>query len=168
MPCEILVVNVPKSPGIRGEPFVVKDQPCEWGTREQLPNWCRVVIPDATADQVRHHLNPLVGVFTYDVLVSNANGKRIRVSIHPAIITVFGADAGMRAEMRTYLEEVYGASYVPAQSDPPLQYVMDFPIPGLDVQALKADFEDKFSSVLAPHRFYFSDADMDTAVSAGG
>lgn len=168
MSCEVLVINIAKDPFLRGEPVVVKDQPCDWGTREGLPNYCILTISDASAAQVMHYLDPIALVFTYDVLASNENGYRLEVSINPAIVTEFGADKAMRTEMYTWLQENYSAVYVPLSSNPPYSYVIDIPDPNLDLQELKQKFEEQFIQQLDPHRYYFPESDMDYAVSQGG
>lgn len=168
MGVEILIMAVVNDPYLRGEPVVIKEQPCEWGDKEVPPNWVRLVIPDATYEQTKSFLDPLRSVFEYEVLDANENGKRIKISIEPKIVEIFGADKGMRAELYFYLQETYGAVNVPALTDLPYTYVLDFPVPDLDVQSLKEDFEDKAQQSLAPHRFYFSDADVDTALAQSG
>lgn len=171
MPCEILVINVAKDPYIRGEPVVIKDSPAVWGTKEGLPNWVRLAITDATAAQVIHYLNPVKALFEYEVLNQTAAGARIRISADSAVLTVY--EAGMRQEMHEYLQAVWGAVYQPTLSNPPLDYVLDFPNPtpsgdALELPKLQDDFEDKFVEVVNLHRYYFSAADMDAAVAAGG
>lgn len=174
MGVELLIVAVAKDPYIRGEPVVIKESPANWGSKERPPNWVRVIVSDATFEQAQAYLEPMRTVFTYEVLAQNANGKRIKVSVHPGIISVFGADKGMRQELYEYLNTEYGAINVPTKSDPPLNYVLDFPFnvhpdnPDLDLQALKADFEDKAQESLAPHRYHFPDSDVDYALDHGG
>lgn len=168
MPCEILVVNVPKDPYLRGEPVIIKDQPATWGAKEGLPNWGKLIITDKTKEQVENYLAPLRSVFEYTVLGQNAQGKRIRIEIEPKIVEIFGAGKGMRQELYEWLQEVYQAENVPAQSNPPYSYVLDFPDPDLDLQQLKLEFEDEAVDSLAPHRYHFSETDMDILVASGG
>jgi hypothetical protein len=168
MTIKLLVVAVAKEPFIRGEPVVIKESPATWGNKEGPPNWVRVIVSDATMGQAQAYLAPMRTVFEYEVLSQDDQGKRIKISVHPGIISVFGADKGMRAELYQYLQEAYGAQNVPAQSDPPLHYVLDFPDPDLDLQVLKAEFEDEAQEALAPHRYHFSDADVDYALAHGG
>lgn len=168
MSVELLVVAVAKEPYVRGEPVVIKESPASWGNKEVPPNWVRVIVSDATIEQAQAYLAPMRTVFEYEVLVQNAQGKRIKVSVHPGVISVFGADKGMRAELYAWLQENYNAQIVSAQSDPPLHYVLDFPHPDLDLEVLKATFEDEAQDSLAPHRYHFPDADVDYALSHGG
>ncbi len=168
MGIELLVVAVAKAPYLRGEPVAWKEQPCEWGAKETLPNWVRLIISDATIQQVQNFLAPLRSVFTYTVVASTAEGYRIRVEINPAIVTIFGADAGMRADLYEWLQENYNAQNVPHLANPPYSYTLDFPDPNLDSQKLREEFEDIAQQTLAPHRYHFSDTDVNTAIANGG
>ena len=166
MGVELLIVAAPKDPYIIGEPVVIKEQPAEWGLKEGPPNWVRLVIPDATVEQVQGFLSPLRSVFEYDVQVQNSNGARIEISINPKIVEIFGADKGMRQELWEYLRDNWSATI--HQSNPPFSYTLDFAVPGISLQELKEDFEDEAADSLAPHRFHFSAADVQTAINAGG
>lgn len=168
MGIELLIIADPKPPYLRGEPITAKEQPCTWGTREVPPRWIRLIIPDATVAQADAFLEPLKSVFSYEVLAQNENGKRIRISINPRIVEVFGADKGMRADLYEFLQNEYGAQNVSALSDPPFDYVLDFPDPDLNLQEVKTNFEDVAEEQLAPHRYHFSDSDVDAALTQGG
>jgi len=170
MPVEILIHATDKAGGAKkGFPQTVRDAAdvasAPWGTGEGLPDFIQLVVPDASVSQVENFLSNWTNEITYDLLASNAAGRRYKLSMNINIITEFGLDKAMRTEIHNYILNTYNAQlveYVPAEA-----YVT-YDIPNTDWLALQDDIIDKFEEQLDTNRYYFTDADVDLAIAAGG
>lgn len=170
MPADILVSANDKPSGVlKGAPIDVRDvselvtRP--WGDSEFLPGFVHAIISDATADQVRHYLNQWENEITYDLIASNAEGRRYTLSINPNIVTVFGAEFGITTEYDIYLLETYGAILFDRDIN---NTWATYDIPNTDWQALRDDVLDKFLQSVSPNRYLFKDTAVDLAISQGG
>ncbi len=165
MPCEILVVAVEK-PGTtkRGFPWTVKDSPAEWGTKEGLPNWVKVRITDATKAQVEHYLGEWHKDFVYSIVSEGVFGYRVKVEVDPELISLSGVNKSLSFGLGNYLRNTWKATLI-SYSD--TEAVIDILKP-VDLQKVKAGMSDLFKSRVSTRRYYFSSADVDTAVASGG
>ena len=166
MPCEILIKAV-DSPNPKkhqkGDIQCVRDISRPWGNAEGLPNWIKVRITDATVAEAESYLSGVRDVLDWELVNSNANGRRYKLSIDPKI-TALAPGRGIRAKLRDYLISEYSASV--HSYDPPSEAVLD--IPNTDWQALRDDILDRFEDLALRRRYYFSDSAVDSVVNLGG
>jgi len=165
MPCEILIAAVGKI-GItqKGYPWIIKDCPCAWGKKECPPNWVILRLTDASKAQVEHFLNEWKKQFAYQILAENELGYRIKVTVDPDFISVSGANKELRADLKDHIVTNYGASIVSYDGN---EAVVDIPKP-VSLLAVQADIYDIFSERVDTRMYYFSEADVDLALSKGG
>lgn len=167
MPCEILIRATDSSSGVmkKGYASVVRDLPWTWGSKEGLPGWIILEITDATASQVDHFMVNWFIKFTHTILQENAVRLRIRVEVDPAVISA--SDVGkneIKTEMQEWIENEKGGAM---RSISLSELVVDIPKP-VDLNALKLEFADEFDAMLDITRYYFTEADVDTVIAAGG
>jgi len=172
MPVEVLIHAITHRKAQKGFIQTVMDQPVVWGRRETLPNYVVLTIPDATKAEVDTYTNNWVNTFSYELLGSNAAGRRYKMSVNPKVVTDFGIDKGFGIEIKNYVVSEYGAVLVNAAVN---QEWATFDIPNptavgwtLYAQQIKADLLDVFETQVATRRYIFSPADVDIAVAAGG
>ena len=165
MPCEILVraTNHPNGKWLKGFPVVVKDDPVVWGGQEGPPNYVKVRITDASAQEVENFLANWRNVIEHEIVAENDLGYRIRLSMSVRIAQVF-PERGMRQEIRNYLESTWGALLVSSDAN---SATFDIPKP-VDLQAVRRDLIDKFEEQIDPVRYMFSSADVDLALAQLG
>jgi len=165
VPCEILIAAVGKS-GVtdKGYPWIIKDCPCVWGTKECPPNWVILHLTNASRAQVEHFLNSWFKYFVYEILAENEQGYRIKVTVDSALISASGANRELRADLKDHIITNYGASVFSYDGN---EAVVDIPKP-VDLQALRADIYDIFSERVDTRMYYFSEEDVDLALSLGG
>ena len=165
MACEILVVAVGKPPWTtKGQPWVIKDAPCVWGTSECPPNWVIIHIVDATRAQCLHYIQKWKKEFSYTIVNENAFGYRIRIEVNSALVSVSGLNKEVRQEVKDYIYTKFGGSLVDHGAD---YAIFDVPKP-IDLPQAKVDLNDKFATIFSLRRWYFSSADIDTVLAAGG
>ena len=168
MPVELLINATTHRKAQKGFIQTVVDQPVTWGTRETLPDYVQLVISDATKSQVDKYTDAWINVIEYSLVASNAQGRRYTLSVNPNIITEFGADKGIKLEMRDLLVNDWGATIVSFNSTTATA-VVDIPNPpNDDWQALRNDLLDKFEEVVDRRRYVFSPAEVDIAIANGG
>jgi hypothetical protein len=163
MPCEILIHAINHSKAIKGQIASIKEAPAVWGQREGLPNYVILTISDRTAEQVKQYSEQIKNIFNWDLLNSNASGRRYRIWIAQNILN-FKPGEGLRNEIRDYLINEYNASLI--SYNPPNEAVFD--IPNTDWVALKNNIVDRFEVIMEKRRWRFSEADVDTAIISGG
>jgi hypothetical protein len=165
MVCELLIRATDGSNGFKkGYIVVVKDQPCVWGAKETLPDFIRLIISDCTAAQVNHFRNSWDIKYKFTLVAENDAGYRYKVEIDPAYISA--SDTG-RHEIKDSMTDWAvdrGFAVVGFTSD---SMTVDILKPA-DLPAIKADFADVFDTVLSIRRYYFSAADVDMVIAAGG
>jgi len=178
MPCSLLIratthAEAPTVGRYKGDPQTLKDGD-PWGIR--LPDFVILHITDATADQVRPHLDAIVNTFEYEIQAENENGWRIRVSVNPAITRDYGPDKGIRNDMRDMLVADWGSQVFDYDNVNHEYAVMDFPKPLMYIPTneektlldLKADVHDKFETQVFRRRYHFSESDVDQVLGLGG
>lgn len=165
MPVELLIHAQTHTKAQKGFVQTVQDQPAIWGNRETLPNYVILEITDATKAQVDNYTDNWKNELSYELLGSDANGRRYKISVNPNIISQVSVDKGIQQRMKTYLENTYGAVLVDAAVN---QQYVTFDIPNTDWVALRADLLDGFESQVDTRRYIFSPTDVDIAIAAGG
>jgi len=180
MPCEILVKATDKPGGVwfKGDPVVVKDDPVFWGAKEGPPNWVIVRVTDSSAAQIEQYMAAWKREFEFDILANTQAGWRIRISVDPKVRQVFGIDKAFRNDFRDYLIDTYGAvvhdydnvnhEYAELDFPKPLLKLDISPAAEVTLSFLQQDFLDKAEDALQPRLYYFSSADVDAALTAGG
>lgn len=180
MTCTILIraTDSPSGGMEKGWPSVVRDEPWSWGGMEGLPDWIRLTISDADADQVTEYLASWQIEFDFSIVTQNVNGWRFEVEADPAQISASGIGRDiMKAEMQDWVTESYdeqgAGGTVHSFSVSSMQ--ADVPKTGEGAAAdlakrveLKSRFNDKFKVMFSRVRFRFLEADVDAVVSAGG
>lgn len=166
MPCKILIRAQLAGPWQIGFPVLVVEDDHEFGIREALPEFVVIRITDATKDQVIHFIKKWKTNFTHEILAENVSGYRIKISVHPRVVSVFGQNQGLKTAIKLELVGNWGAVIFDAALDQ--QYVtIDIPKP-VNLQALKVDILDKFEQDLDVCINYFTVADVDLVIAAGG
>lgn len=164
MPCEILIHAVAHTKAVKGQIEVIKDGDSNpWGSKEGLPDYVILTISNRSAAQVTQYLENIESVFQWELVNSNAQGRRYRIWVDQKIIDI-KPEKGMRIELRDELINEYGATLV--SYTPPAEAVFD--IPNTDWAALQSAITDQFVGPVAARRWYFASADVDAAVAAGG
>ncbi len=165
MPCEILIVAVAKA-GLtqRGYPWIIKDTPAIWGSKEGLPNWVILRIANATKVQVEQYLQSWYKKFVYDILVDNAQGYRIRVKVDPLLVSASGVNKTIKSELKNMIVNDYSAAIV---SYDDFEAIVDIPKP-VDLQAVKNDVHDLFNERIDTRFYYFTEVDVALAEANGG
>ncbi len=177
MAVEILIAAHDLNHSSKGYPKNAKDTPCVWGKKEGLPDYVILRITDATKNQVEYFLQQWHKKFAYDIVNENELGYRIRIKVDASFVAVSGLNKEIRSEMKTYINEVYGATVFSyddyeAVLDIPKPLTMFLGMPLIErlttLQELKDDIHDKFAEVI-DHRFYYFDgADVDYALTQPG
>jgi hypothetical protein len=165
MPTELLISNTDANFQGRGEVVAYYESPHTWGNKEGLPNYVHLTISDVSKEKVEDFLRAWDIEFSHTILNENEQGYRIKVEVDPAWISA--SDVGkhqMHAKMQDFVIDRYNGQIVSIDS---AQMTADIPKP-VDLQQLKKDFADVFNKVLNARRYYFSETDMDNAVSQGG
>ncbi len=164
--CEILVIaDLGKTyKWQKGEPLVIRDESHVWGTGEVPPNFVIVRITDATVEQARHYLERWNKTFEFDILQDEPTGYRIRVKVDPALVSAGGDNNTLRADLKDFIVDEYGASIV---SHSTTEAVLDVPKP-INLADAKYDLYDRFGDIFRKRRYYFTEADVDTAIANGG
>lgn len=165
MGCEVLIRARDGGNGFKkGYVVTAKDQPCVWGTMETLPDFIRLIISDCTAEQVRHFLDDWQIRYRFALVAENDIGYRYRVEVDPAYISASDTGKHEIKENMTDWAEDRGFAVVGFTSE---SMTVDIPKPA-DLPTIRADFADVFDKVLNIRRYYFSGADVDTVINAGG
>jgi len=171
MACEVLIAAEDKNHSLKGYPKNVKDVPCVWGKKEGPPGYVILRITDATAAQVEHYLKQWHKQFTYEILAENKQGYRIKVTVDPALVSASGLNKEIRADLKNYIVESYGAQ---VHRYDLYEAVIDIPKPltingdPTTLQGLRDDVHDKFSEMVDSRFYYFSESDVDYALSQPG
>lgn len=179
MPCEILIAAEDKNHSKKGYPKQVKDVPASppvWGKKEGPPGYVILRITDARKDQVEHFLEQWHKTFVYEIVNENDQGYRIKVTVDPALVSVSNVNKTIRANLKTYIQNVFGA-VIHSYDD--YEVVVDVPKPitskpgtewemVLTLQELKEDIHDKFAEVIDHRFYYFEGTDVDYALTEPG
>jgi len=165
MPCTIAIMAADNPPWKKGYPVDVLD-----GSRD-LSNWVnskfvQLFIPDAEKAGVEHFIQNWRTNFNHEILGQNAQGYRIKISVDPRVVSVFGLNKGVAQSVIDELTDNWGAVVFDVHLSN--HYVtVDIPKP-VDLQALKNRILDIFEQDLDVSLYYFTDADVDEAIAAGG
>ena len=165
MPCEILIAAEDKNTSRKGYPCNIVDTPYEWGRLEsKLGGYIILRVPDATKAETIHFLRQWKKTFTYSIVNENQNGYRIRVEVDPAVVSTSGNNRSLRAGMKEYVRDAYGAV---VKSYTEYEVVLDIPKPlmisGVEstFQEMKEDIADKFDDIVDKRHYYFDSVDVD-------
>ncbi|KKM78645.1 hypothetical protein LCGC14_1357850 [marine sediment metagenome] len=176
MAVEILVAAKNLNHSLKGYPKNAKDTPCVWGTKERPPDYVILRLTDATKVQVEHYLQQWHKKFAYDIINENASGYRIKVKVDPALVSVSNVNKAVRAEMKKYIQDTFGASIFSYDACEAVVDVLK-PITRdkgtewekiLTLRELKNDIHDKFADVIDHRHYYFSNSDVDYALTQPG
>lgn len=167
MPCELLIHSFSHRKAVKGQIQSIRDvsdlSAHPWGTKEGLPNYVILTISNRTAAQVSQYLENIRSIFQWELLNSNAQGRRYRIWLIQKVVDLDPSKA-MRAKLRDFLIDEYSASLV--SYTPPSEAVFD--IPNTDWQFLADAVTDYFEVQVATRRWYFAEADVDVAIANGG
>jgi len=166
--CLIRANNAQTGKGIlKGMVEGVKEEPCEWGTKEDLPDYVRIRIPDATLQQAETFLQPWDNTFEYtieNVVGAEVPTKRIVLSMDAKIIEVLGDGKALKQELRNLLLESWGVNLISHN-----QSSVTFDVQGdIDLQLMKEQLHDMFYETVAYRIYMFREADVDFAIANGG
>ena len=148
-----------------------------FGTKEVPPDLVRLEISDATTAQVQQYIEGWTVDFKHTLVSQTGSGWRYQVEVDDIYI-----DTSQRSRVmirQNMIEHIDDATSGPWEgcatvSFTPTQLVVDIPKNGIYqtaqsmnntayLQALKADFSDIFMESFAIRRYYFLEADVDTA-----
>jgi hypothetical protein len=149
---------------LKGYPVVIAEYPAGWGAGEGLPDFIQLTISDATLEGVEHFLNDWPLRYTHSIVMQNASGYRLLVEVDPDYISAsnVGKDQ-IKNAMQEWVSQMGGT--VNAFSSNSMTF--DIPKP-VNLQELKADFDDKFKDVLDIRRYYFGADAVNAGIAAGG
>lgn len=142
-----------------------------------------LIISDATREQAYRYIRDWKIDFSHTLVSQNAFGWQFLIEVDPVWISASGIGrASVKDKMRSHIDNARAGS--PWQGCMVALFSvnsMTVNVPkngtyqttkGLDnidyLGALKSDFRDIFRSQLMPRRYYFSEADVDQVVAAGG
>lgn len=169
MVVEILVHTFDHAKALKGTPQHARDGSQmainPWGVRETLPNFVIFRFVDANKVDVNQFLVPWKNKVIFSIQGQDAIRRRWRLEVAPNVITEFGEDRGISAEMVAFLKNKHAATVVTRAPDRTFA-ILD--VPNTDFQFIEDSILDKFEVALSPRRFRFSDIDVDAAISAGG
>ena len=171
MPCQVLVhaIDKPDSGAQKGEPMIVRDSAevatVPWGTLEGLPDFVIIEISDRAAHQIEPYMASKTNAFTWEVVASNASGRRYRIEVNANVAADFPAKA-VGNELKDYLIANYGAT-LHAHDEQNKQW-MEINIPNTQWSDLKSDILDKFEETIRMRRYLFAESDVDFVASRGG
>ena len=164
MAVEILIAAKDFTSFKKGWPVVIKDSPATWGSKEGLPQFVRLIISDATKSAVEHFLNQWPIKFKHEIQAENAQGYRINITVDPDHVNISGDNRDQIKEtMQDFLEDIGAVNITRTVQS----VTFDLAKPA-DLPQLKEDFADVFDEIFSQRRYYFTSADVDTAISNGG
>ena len=170
MPCEFLVAAQDLNTYLKGDIVQVRDalppgpkgdEPPLWGRLETIPNFIQIRCTDAEKiDFQTQASESILGALNWQLLNTNAEGRRYRIWINPAI-SALNNRVGVRSKLRNTLVERYNATIV--TQDPPNEAVVD--IPNTNWQEMRDYILGRFENRTARRRrYHFNTADVDTVV----
>lgn len=169
----LLVSNNDANQRQRGEIQVAKDTNV-WGKAERLPNWIRLEVTGATADQVNQYTENLKGFLMYTIDAENAQGWRVTMTVDQALIDATGIDASFKQDLKDYiLNDPHEGNWSASQhAQSPTSLTVDIAKgQPFDLPDIKADvddyFRDKLETQTGFQRYFFDASTMDAAQSAG-
>ena len=165
MTAELLVRATDGSNYNKGAIVTVKPEGQVWGRMEQPPNYIHLTVTEVTPEQVMHYIYKWDIKFQHEILAQTDLGYRIRVSVDPAYISA--SDVGkneMKNKMSDWIANEYGGQSITFSYS---SITADIPKP-VDLQKMKGEFADIFNDVIDLKRYYFTDEDIETALSMGG
>lgn len=166
MPAQVLVRATDGAGLDKGEPVIVRDSgevmTVPWGAQEGLPDFIVIEITDRAAHQIQPYMDQVTNAITWEVLNSNANGRRYRLKVNPNVDADFPTKS-VGQDLRDYLEQNYQAVW---QSWGGGEMVID--IPNTQWSDLRDDIIDKFEEVVKMRRYMFAESDVDFVVAQGG
>jgi hypothetical protein len=145
----------------KGDFVVVMPDGHQWGAKECPPHFVTVSCPEVTVEQARQYLDSWDLRPDYEILASNEQGWRVRVTSElPGALNEAGIPI---ATARTYLEG-QGCQFVSSAAD---NIVVDIP-KAADIEEIK----EKLGNVIGrPHRrkrWCVSEACIDWVLTQGG
>jgi len=168
MACEALIRAI-ANPSGRMQPgyvCVVRDLPWSWGSMEGLPGWWRLQITDANASEVDHWASVWETRYVYNVQVDNPAILQVRFEVDPDVISATGNGRNeLKAEAQAFVEILWNATVVTIT---PAQMIVNFTQPAPTIQEIGDAFTNVFYTEFDTVTRYFSDADVDAAIAAGG
>lgn len=143
----------------KGDIIEVREDGFDWSPT-MIPGIGVIVrVPDLTVQQVRDYHKSVVVDIDFEVLVSNAQGKRIRIFNTDTSVTY----AITRQQVETFVTNHGGAVKSVSQNE----VVADFPNT-TDWTQLEFDIKQALNRFVVVNRYYFSSDDVDQAIAAGG
>ena len=148
-----------------------------FGAKEVPPDFIRLEISDATTAQVQQYVEGWMVDFKHTLVTQNASGWRYRVEVDDIYVDVSERSKVMiRQNMIEHIDDAVSGPWegCATVSFTPTEMVVDVPKNGIYqtaqsmndtayLQALKSDFSDIFQESVAVRRYYFLEADVDTA-----
>lgn len=148
-----------------------------FGTKEVPPNFVRLIISDATTAQVQRFIENWMVDFKHTLVSENALGWRYRLEVDDEFVDVSGRSKfQIRRNMIEHIDDATSGPWEGCQTVTftPTELIVDIPKNGVFQTAnalsdtayrllLKADFSDFFKEAVALRRWYFMEADVDTA-----
>lgn len=168
MTAKMLIAAQDLSRNPKGDIIAVLSDGGDFGGKEILPKFIRLIVSDATTAEATAYLTQWGKVFSYSIINENAQGYRIRIEVDPAVISVSGNGAEVNQELKDYvLSGMEQALNVTLHAQDGISITVDVEKP-VDLQRAKLDLNDKFAEVISTTRYYFDDATVDAAIAAGG
>lgn len=136
-----------------------------WGNKEDLPNYIRLIVTDATRPQAKAYLEKWTKIFTYTILQENPQWYRIRVEVDPIAIAIGGNGAEVKQELKDYIlsgVELDWEVTQLAQTSTSIDVQVTKPA---DLQQGKVNMMDRFEETIAHKRYYFASATVDAAIT---
>ena len=170
MPCQLLIHAKDKPNGNqKGEPQRVVDngelETHPWGNKEGPPDFVILEITDRAAHQIEPYLAQVTNALTYEIVASNAAGRRYRLEVNASVAADVPAKA-VGLEMIDYLQNVYSATL--HSHDTANKQWVQINIPNTDWSALRDDLKDKFFDTVKARRYVFSDSQVDFILGQPG
>ena len=164
MPCRLLVAAIGHRKALKGEIIACMPDNHQWGRREGLPDYVQGRISDATGGQVVGFLQRWRNTPDYTVLAPSNGRINLRIEMPARFTQVFGDTEGLKAEMKTRLEEDWGANVTVVT--PNREFLIDVP-DSTDLGEMKTVLLDQFEKIFGP-RYIFTAASVDQAIANGG
>ena len=165
MAVEILTVATAK-PGLtkKGYPWIMKETPAVWGSKEVLPNWIKFRVTGATIIQIENYLEEWLTTYQHTIVNENISGYRIKIEVDPDVVSAAGTNKNIKTKAKSYIEDIWGG----VTQDFGVDFVTFDIAKPVDLVQLKKEFADIFNDRFAARRYRFSDTLVNNAVMAGG
>ena len=159
----------------RGEVAAAKDT-ANFGKKERLPNYVRLEVTGATADQVRYFIESWNTVLQYSIVAENAQGWRVAVEIDNHTVNTTGIGAEVKQFMKDWILEnpsTEHPDWVAALHTVTANKLTVDIAKGqaADLDQIKQEVNDKFNDTSTEmtgfQKYRFSDVDVDFGIAAG-